>query len=107
MASNIELTGSEFEEKVLKSDLPVLVDFGAEWCGPCKAIAPSVEQLAVEYVGKAYVYKIDVDKDAEIASTYNVMSIPALKIFKGGKVVDEMVGAAPKLQIAALIDRAL
>ncbi len=107
MASNIELTGSEFEEKVLKSDLPVLVDFGAEWCGPCKAIAPSLEQLAVEYVGKAYIYKIDVDRDAEIASTYNVMSIPALKIFKGGKVVDEMVGAAPKPQIAALIDRAL
>jgi thioredoxin 1 len=107
MASNLAVKGSEFDEKVLKSDVPVLVDFWAEWCGPCKAIGPSVEQLATEYTGKAHVYKVDVDTEGDLASQYGVMSIPALLIFKGGKVVDQMVGAAPKAQIAALLDRAL
>ena len=109
MATTAELavTGAEFEEKVLKSDVPVLVDFWAEWCGPCKAIGPSVEQLATEYAGKAKVFKLDVDADPMIASTYGVMSIPALLVFKGGKVVDQMVGAAPKATIAQLIQRAL
>jgi thioredoxin len=109
MATTAELavTGSDFDEKVLKSDVPVLVDFWAEWCGPCKAIGPSVEQLAAEYAGKARVFKLDVDQDPNIASNYGVMSIPALLVFKGGKVVDQMVGAAPKATIAQLIDRAL
>ena len=109
MATTAELavTGAEFEEKVLKSDVPVLVDFWAEWCGPCKAIGPSVEQLATEYAGKARVFKLDVDQDSDIASNYGVMSIPALLVFKGGKVVDQMVGAAPKATIAQLIERAL
>jgi thioredoxin len=107
MAGNLAMTVSEFDQKVLKSDVPVLVDFWAEWCGPCKAIGPSIEQLATEYDGKAKVYKVDVDKEGDLASKYNVMSIPALLVFKGGKEVDRMVGAAPKPQIAALIDRAL
>jgi len=109
MATTAELavTGSDFDEKVLKSDVPVLVDFWAEWCGPCKAIGPSVEQLATEYAGKARVFKLDVDQDPNIASNYGVMSIPALLVFKGGKVVDQMVGAAPKSTIAQLIERAL
>jgi thioredoxin len=109
MATTAELavTGPEFDEKVLKSDVPVLVDFWAEWCGPCKAIGPSVEQLAVDYAGRARVFKLDVDQDPNIASTYGVMSIPALLVFKGGKVVDQMVGAAPKATIAQLIERAL
>jgi len=109
MATTAELSvnTSEFEEKVLKSDVPVLVDFWAEWCGPCKAIGPSVEQLATEYAGKARVFKLDVDADPAIASQYGVMSIPALLVFKGGKVVDQMVGAAPKATIAQLIDRSL
>jgi thioredoxin 1 len=107
MGSNLAVKGSEFDEKVLKSTVPVLVDFWAEWCGPCKAIGPSVEQLASEYSGKASVYKVDVDSEGELASQYGVMSIPALLVFKGGKVVDQMVGAAPKAQIAALLDRAL
>jgi thioredoxin 1 len=107
MASNLAVKGSDFDEKVLKSEVPVLVDFWAEWCGPCKAIGPSVEQLATEYSGKAQVYKVDVDTEGELASQYGVMSIPALLVFKGGKVVDQMVGAAPKAQIAALLDRAL
>jgi len=109
MATTAELSvnTSEFEDKVLKSDVPVLVDFWAEWCGPCKAIGPSVEQLAAEYAGKARVFKLDVDADPAIASQYGVMSIPALLVFKGGKVVDQMVGAAPKATIAQLIDRSL
>ena len=107
MAANLAITTSEFDQQVLASDVPVLVDFWAEWCGPCKAIGPSIEQLAAEYDGKAKVFKLDVDNDGELASKYGVMSIPALVVFKGGKEVDRMVGAAPKAQIAALIDRAL
>jgi len=107
MASNLAVTSSSFEQNVLKSDVPVLVDFWAEWCGPCKAIGPSIEQLATEYAGKAKVFKLDVDSEGDLAQQYGVMSIPALLVFKGGKEVDRMVGAAPKAQIAALIDRAL
>jgi thioredoxin 1 len=107
MAANLAVTSKEFEQNVLKSELPVLVDFWAEWCGPCKAIGPSIEQLAVEYDGKAKVYKLDVDSEGELAMQYGVMSIPALLVFKGGKEVDRMVGAAPKAEIAALIDRSI
>ncbi len=107
MASNLAITAAEFEQEVLNSDKPVLIDFWAEWCGPCKAIGPSIEQIAEEYAGRAKVYKLDVDANGEIAQKYGIMSIPALVVFKGGKDVDRMVGAAPKAQIAALIDRAL
>jgi thioredoxin 1 len=107
MAAELALSGTDFDKNVLESDVPVLVDFWAEWCGPCKAIAPSIEQLATEYSGRAKVYKLDVDKEGEIAMRYNVMSIPALIVFKNGKVVDQMVGAAPKANIAALLDRSL
>lgn len=107
MGSNLAVSTNEFDSKVLASDVPVLVDFWAEWCGPCKAIGPSVEQLASEYQGKAKVFKVDVDSEGDLATRYGVMSIPALLVFKGGKVVDQMVGAAPKDKIAALIDRAL
>lgn len=107
MGANLAISASEFDEKVIKSELPVLVDFWAEWCGPCKAIGPSVEQIATEYDGKATVFKVDVDANGDLATQYDVMSIPALLVFKGGKVVDRMVGALPKAQIAALIDRSL
>jgi thioredoxin 1 len=107
MASNLSVSSSEFNDKVLNSDVPVLVDFWAEWCGPCKAIGPAIEELATEYAGRAKVFKVNVDNDGDLASKYGVMSIPALLVFKGGKVVDQMVGAAPKPHIAALIDRAL
>ena len=106
-ANLLTLTEANFAQEVIQSPVPVLVDFWVEWCGPCKAIGPSVEQLATEYAGKARVFKLDVDHDPMIASNYGVMSIPALLVFKGGKVVDQMVGAAPKATIAQLIDRAL
>jgi thioredoxin 1 len=108
MASNLAINSvAEFQEQVLNSDLPVLVDFWAPWCGPCKAIGPAIEELAVEYSGKAKVVKIDVDQVGDVAQQYGVMSIPALLVFKGGKVVDKQVGAGPKSQIAGLIDRSL
>jgi thioredoxin 1 len=107
MAANLAISNSEFQDKVLNSEHPVLVDFWAPWCGPCKQIGPSVEELATEYAGKAGVYKVDVDQESDLAGQYNVMSIPALLVFKGGKVVDQMVGAGPKSAIKALIDRNL
>lgn len=107
MSANLALSSSEFDDQVLNSDVPVLVDFWAEWCGPCKAIGPSVEQIAAEYQGRAKVYKVDVDSNGDIAERYGIMSIPALLVFKGGKVVDQMIGAGPKPAIAALLDRAL
>jgi thioredoxin 1 len=108
MAADLAInTAAEFQEKVLNSDVPVLVDFWAPWCGPCKQIGPSVEELATEYAGKAKVFKLDVDVVGEVAQNYGIMSIPALLVFKGGKVVDKQVGAAPEAALAGLIDRAL
>ena len=107
MGADLAITGSEWQEKVINSPVPVLVDFWAEWCGPCKAIGPAVEQVAAEDADKARVFKLDVDSDSDIAGQYGVMSIPALFVFKGGKVVDQHVGTLPKAGIAGLIDRHL
>lgn len=107
MAANLAVNAKEFEEKVLNSEVPVLVDFWAPWCMPCRTISPIIESLAGDYAGRAKVFKVDVDSDPEIAMRYNVMSIPALIVFKGGKVVNQLVGAAPRDRIAALIDNAL
>jgi thioredoxin 1 len=94
--SVLSVTESNFEKEVTKSNLPVLVDFWAEWCGPCKAIAPVVEELAGEMTGKLKVVKINVDDAQNLAQKFNVMSIPTLLIFKNGKPVDQIVGAVGK-----------
>ena len=96
----IEFTDANFEEEVLKSELPVLIDFWAVWCGPCKMIAPSIDELAKEYEGKAKIGKVDVDNNQQIATKYGIRSIPTLLIFKDGKMVDQIVGALPKPKIA-------
>lgn len=98
----VELTDANFENEALKSETPVLVDFWAEWCGPCKMIAPTVEQLAIEYAGRLKVGKVDVDNNQQVAMKFGIRSIPTLLIFKGGRVVDQVVGAVPK---KALVDR--
>lgn len=103
----ITFTDESFETEVLQSDKPVLVDFWAVWCGPCKMIAPSVEELAVEFEGKAKVGKLDVDNNQESAIKYGVRSIPTVLIFKGGKVVDTIIGAVPKVQLKQKLEAAL
>ncbi len=97
----LHLGVKNFEGEVLKSSTPVLVDFWAEWCGPCKAIGPIVDQLADELQGKLKVGKVNVDEEADLAGEYNVMSIPTLLVFKNGKPVDQIVGAMPKDRLLA------
>ena len=92
----ITLTEENFKEEVLESDLPVLVDFWAPWCGPCQIVGPIVEEIAKEYEGRLKVGKLNVDEGRNIASQYRIMSIPTLMIFKGGEVVDQIIGALPK-----------
>ena len=95
-AKYVTLSDSTFEDEVLKSSQPVLVDFWATWCGPCRAIAPIIEELASDFDGKVKVAKLDVDENQGSASKYNVRSIPTLLFFQNGKVVDQIVGSAPK-----------
>jgi thioredoxin 1 len=107
MAEPVEVNESNWDEQVLKSELPVLVDFWAEWCGPCKMIAPSVHDLAVEYDGKLSVGKLDVDSNPNIATKYGIRSIPALIFFKNGKPVDQIIGAVPKGVLKRKVDTVL
>jgi thioredoxin 1 len=101
MASNDVVTvgDSTFEEEVLKSNVPVLVDFWATWCGPCKAIAPTVDELAREYKGKVKVAKLDVDHNQQVAQKFGIRSIPTLLLFKDGRVVDSMIGVVSKAKL--------
>ncbi|MEQ6123479.1 thioredoxin [Pseudotenacibaculum sp. MALMAid0570] len=92
----LEITDATFDEVVLKSDKPVLVDFWAAWCGPCRMLAPIVDELSTDFDGKAVVGKVDVDANQEFAAKYGVRNIPTVLIFKGGELVDKQVGVAPK-----------
>ena len=102
MASQLTITNDNFAAEVEKSDVPVLIDFWADWCMPCKLVAPIVEELAQEYDGKLKVGKIDVDAESDLAARFNVMSIPTLIVFKGGEVVGQRIGAVPRPAIEAL-----
>lgn len=100
----MEITDGNFDKEVLNSDKPVLIDFWAVWCGPCKMIAPVVEELAKEYDGRLKVGKVDVDNNPEVSMKFGIRSIPTLLVFKGGQVVEQIIGAVPKRN---LVDKVL
>jgi len=103
----LAVTDDTFEQEVLKSEIPVIVDFWAEWCGPCKMISPIVEEIGNQYDGKLKVAKVDVDSNTRFATQYGIMSIPSLLFFKGGEVVDQIVGAVPKKDIEARLTKVI
>jgi thioredoxin 1 len=106
MLKPVEITDSNFEE-IINSEKPVLVDFWAEWCGPCKMIGPLVEELANEFDGKAIIGKVDVDTNPEVSAKFGIRSIPTLLVFKGGEIVDKQVGAVPKSVLSEKIEAQL
>lgn len=100
--SEIKITKENFEQ-VVKSDIPVLIDFWAEWCGPCRMMSPIVAQLAEEYAGKAVIGKVNVDEEAELAAAFGVASIPMFAVIKNGKVINTQIGAMPKANLEAML----
>lgn len=107
MSTAMELQSATFANKVLQADKPVLVDFWATWCGPCRMMAPVVEALSQEYAGRVDVYKVNVDDCGDLAAQYRIMSIPTLMLFKDGKAVDKVIGAQPVDVLKNMLDRAL
>ena len=109
MASDkiVVVSDSDFEEKVLNNSLPVIVDFWAAWCGPCRMVAPVLEELAEEYDGKAIIAKLNVDENPQMPTQFGIQAIPTMIFYKGGKEVEKVVGVTPKNQIAAKIDTLL
>jgi thioredoxin 1 len=103
----MEFTDSNFQQEVLNSDIPVLIDFWAVWCGPCKMIAPFVEEIAKDYEGKVKVGKLDVDNNPNVSMQFGIRSIPTLLFFRDGKVVDQIMGAVPKNMITSKLDAQL
>ncbi len=103
----IDVTDSNFEDEILRSDIPALVDFWATWCAPCKAIAPIIEEMAEKYSGRLKVAKMNVDENPATPGRYGVRGIPTLILFKNGEVVDQVVGAVPRNQVVELIDKGL
>jgi thioredoxin 1 len=103
----VTVADASFKAEVLDSTVPVLVDFWAVWCAPCKAIAPALEELATQYKGKVKIAKVDVDENQQVAQQYGIRSIPTLLLFKGGKVVDQLVGAVPKSKLEASLQKAM
>lgn len=103
----VEVLDATFKSEVLESTVPVIVDFWATWCAPCRAIAPALEELATQYKGKAKIAKVDIDTNQEVAQRFGIRSIPTLLVFKGGKVVEQIVGAVPKTKLEAALQKAL
>lgn len=101
--AELKITRENFENEVMKSNIPVLIDFWAPWCGPCRMMGPIIEQLAEEYEGKAKVGKVNVDEEGELSQAFGVMSIPTIVLIKDGKVVKQVVGARPKAEVEAML----
>ncbi|HEY9608378.1 thioredoxin [Allocoleopsis sp.] len=105
MSAALQVTDASFKQDVLESDIPVLVDFWAPWCGPCRMVAPVVDEIAQQYEGKVKVVKLNTDENPNVASQYGIRSIPTLMIFKGGQRVDMVVGAVPKTTLANTLEK--
>ena len=101
--AELKITRENFENEVMKSDIPVLIDFWAPWCGPCRMMGPIIEQMADEYEGKVKVGKVNVDEEGELSQAFGVMSIPTIVLVKDGKVVKQAVGARPKAEVEAML----
>ncbi|MBD2246430.1 thioredoxin [Nostoc sp. FACHB-892] len=107
MSTAAQVTDSSFKQEVLDSDVPVLVDFWAPWCGPCRMVAPVVDEISEQYKGQIKVVKVNTDENPQVASQYGIRSIPTLMIFKGGQKVDMVVGAVPKTTLASTLEKYL